>query len=120
VREAPDKAKVLTRAVVRAAGLLGLTQATVGRTLGISASTASRMFSGHYLLEPDRKEWELASLFVRIFRSLSSLTGGSDEHARAWMTGKSLSLGARPIDLILTAEGLVRVAQYLDASRGRY
>lgn len=115
----PDKAEVLTRAVMHAARLLCLNRVTVGRILGISASTTSRMFSGYYLLDPARKEWELASLFVGIFRSLSSLTGRDDEHARAWMMGKSSSLGARPIDLILTPGGVVRVMQYLDALRAR-
>ena len=118
-RPAPDRSRVLTRAVVRAAGLLGINQASVARMLGISTSTASRMFSGQYVLDPSRKEWEFASLFLRVFRSLDSIVGGSEIHARAWMTGESRTLGGRPLDLLSTTEGLVRVVHYLDAARGR-
>jgi hypothetical protein len=34
------------------------------------------MASERYWLQPDRKEWQLALLFVRLFRSLDSITGG--------------------------------------------
>lgn len=118
-RSAPDAKAVLTKAVVRAAKLLGVNQTTVAQALGVSTSTASRMFGGQYELDPSKKEWELASLFVRVFRSLDSIVGGSETHARAWVSGENQVLGARPIDLLVTAEGLVRVVHYLDAARGR-
>ena len=116
---APENRRaVLTKAVVRASQLLGISQSCVARSLGVSESTASRMFAGNYLLEPGRKEWELAALFVRMFRSLDSLVG-KDDAARAWLTSDNQALGARPVDLIPHAEGLVRVVFYLDAARGR-
>ena len=62
---------VLTKAVTRAAALLGFTQRHVAEPLGLSVPTASRLFSGKYRLAPARsKEWELGVLFVRLFRSL--------------------------------------------------
>lgn len=109
---------VLTKAVVRASQFLGISQSCVARSLGVSESTTSRMFAGNYLLDPGRKEWELAALFVRMFRSLDSIVG-KDEAARAWLTSENQALGARPIDLLSRAEGLVRVVFYLDAARGR-
>ncbi len=114
-----DRAAVLTKAVIRAAKLLGVSQAQVARALGVSEATASRMFAGRYLLEPGRgKEWELAALFVRLWRALYSLVG-SDEKSRAWLKSRNRALGAAPIELIGRAEGLVSVLQYLDAARGR-
>ena len=56
-------------------------------------------------------------LFVRAFRSLDSIVG-ADETARQWLSSENLGLNGRPIDLIGQTEGLVRVVQYLDASRG--
>ena len=109
---------VLTKAVVRASHLLRISQSCVARSLGVSESTVSRMFAGNYLLDPDRKEWELAALLVRMFRSLDSIVG-KDEAARAWLASDNKTLGARPVDLIPRAEGLVRVVFYLDAARGR-
>lgn len=119
-RPAPEDARraVLSKAVVRAAGLLGVTQTQVAQTIGVSDATASRMFGGKYLLDPNCKEWELGSLFVRLFRSLDSIVG-SDEKARQWLRSKNLALGERPLDLLPKAEGLIRVLHYLDAARGR-
>lgn len=114
----PDQRKVLTKAVIRAAQALELSQAKVARTLGVSDPTASRMFGEKYLLDPARKEWELAALFVRLFRSLDSIVA-SDEKARAWLDSENKALGDRPVNLLGTAEGLIRVLHYLDAARGR-
>jgi len=115
---APDRRKVLTKAVVRAARALELSQSRVAATLGVSDPTASRMFADKYFLDPGRKEWELGALFVRLFRSLDSIVA-SDEKARAWLSGENLALGGRPIDLLARAEGMVRVLHYLDSARGR-
>lgn len=115
---AADRPKVLTKALIRAARALELSQAKVAATLGVSTPTVSRMFSEKYVLDPERKEWELAALFVRLFRSLDSIVA-SDEKARAWLNSENRALGARPVDLLTRAEGLVRVLHYLDAARGR-
>jgi uncharacterized protein (DUF2384 family) len=115
---APDRRAVLTKAVVRAARALELSQSRVAAALGVSDPTASRMFADKYLLDPGRKEWELGALFVRLFRSLDSIVA-SDEKARAWLGGENRALGGRPIDLLARAEGMVRVLHYLDSARGR-
>ena len=116
---APQAGPTLAKAVTRAAELLGLNQSSLGDALGMSRATASRLVAGVYVLDPSRrKEWELALLFVRVFRSLDAILGHGDQ-ARKWMTGPNLALGGRPADLVRTAEGLVRTVQYLDASRGR-
>jgi uncharacterized protein (DUF2384 family) len=116
---APDKAAVLTKALIKAARLLDVSQVKLAQILGVSDSTVSRMAADKYRLEPGRgKEWELAALFVRMFRALDSLVG-SDEKAKAWLNSDNQALGERPIELITRAEGLVRVIHYLDAARGR-
>jgi len=119
-RPAPlAESAVLSKATVRAARLLELTQRDVSAALGVSEATASRLFSGKYVLSPERaKEWELARLFVRMFRSLDALWG-HEETARQWLASNNLALAARPKDLLHTVEGLVRVVAYLDAARGR-
>lgn len=117
-REAADAA-VMSKAVVRAAGLLALTQREVADVLGVSIATASRLFAGSYRVSPQRpKEWELARLFVRLFRSLDTLWGHG-ETAQLWLRSDNLALSARPVDLIGSVEGLVRVVAYLDSARGR-
>jgi transcriptional regulator with XRE-family HTH domain len=110
---------VLTGAVLRAAALLELNQARVAEILGLSAATVSRMANGSYALDANKKEWELGALFVRLFRSLDSLVGSNDEVARAWLNGENRGLGDKPVNLIRSAEGLVRAVHYLDAARSR-
>ncbi len=116
---APDPSTTLTKAVVRAAGLLGLTQVALADVLGMSGATASRLVGGSYALQPARKrEWEFALLFVRLYRSLDAIVG-NERDAQTWLRNENLALGQRPVDLIRGAEGLVRVLHYLDASRSR-
>lgn len=114
----PDTGTTLTKAVMRAAGFLGISQAVVASVLGISTASVSRMASGGYILDAHRKEWEFGVLFVRLFRSLDAILG-HDEQARLWLTHDNLALGGKPLELIRTTEGLVRVVHYLDATRGR-
>jgi uncharacterized protein (DUF2384 family) len=115
----PDPRQVLTGAVVRASALLAITQATLAQILGVSPSTVSRMAAGAYVLDQNKKEWELGALFVRLFRSLHAVIGSNDGVARNWLEGQNQGLTGRPIDIIRSTEGLVRVVQYLDAARGR-
>ncbi len=115
----PQPRHILTGAVLRASALLEITQASLAQILGSSASTISRMANGSYLLDEQKKEWELGALFVRLFRSLDALIGSNDSAARAWLNGQNSALTGRPVELIRSTEGLVRVVQYLDAARGR-
>jgi transcriptional regulator with XRE-family HTH domain len=111
--------RVLTGAVLRASGLLEITQSSLAQILGLSPSTISRMANGTYTLDTQKKEWELGALFVRLFRSLDALIGSNDTAARGWLYAQNHGLVGRPIDLIRSTEGLVRVVQYLDSARGR-
>ena len=111
------QAAVLSKAVARAAERMGISKALLAKILGVSPATITRLFAGNYLLDPSRKEWEFGLLFVRAFRSLDSIVG-ADETARQWLSSDNRGLNGRPIDLIGQTEGLVRVVQYLDASRG--
>ncbi|MCB1894247.1 MAG: DUF2384 domain-containing protein [Zoogloeaceae bacterium] len=117
IGERPAAAEVLTKAVARAAERLAVPRQLLARVLGLSPATISRLFAGQYQLDPRRKEWEFALLFVRVFRSLDSIVG-SESAARQWLKASNRGLNGRPVDLIGSTEGLVRVVQYLDASRG--
>ena len=113
----PDANVVLSKAVARAAERLDVSRGLLARVLGVSPATVTRLYKGNYLLEQERKEWEFALLFVRVFRSLDSILG-DESTARKWLNSENRGLNGRPIELIRSTEGLVRVVQYLDASRG--
>ena len=115
--EAIGEAAVVTRAVTRAAARLLLSNRAVARILGLSEATVSRMSAGAYLLKPGDKPFELALLFLRLFRSLDAIAGGDEQTARAWLRNENLALGGVPLSLIESVPGLVNVVAYLDARR---
>jgi hypothetical protein len=85
--------------------------------LGLSEATVSRMSNGRYQLEAGTKPFELAVLFLRLFRSLDGIAGGDTTVARAWLRNDNTALGATPVALIESVTGLVNVVAYLDARR---
>jgi len=109
------EAAVLTKASRRAASKLGLTNAQLAEVLGVSPSTISRL-DDRPLSRP--KSIELATLLVRLYRSLIGVVG-SDEAAANWVAGYNRYLDGRPIELIQRIEGLTRTVGYLDAMRAR-
>jgi putative toxin-antitoxin system antitoxin component (TIGR02293 family) len=112
--------RIVTGALLKAADLLELTQAQVGEMVGVSASTVSRMKDRRAHLEAGSKPFQLATLFLRAWRSLDAIVGSNDTTARQWLRSPNAGLNeARPIDLLGRPEGLVRVCDYLDARRGR-
>ena len=74
-RTSDQQAAVLSKAVVRAAERLAIPRNRLAKILGVSAPTVTRLFTGDWLLEPSRKESELALLFVRLYRALDSIVG---------------------------------------------
>ena len=115
----PSDEAVLSSAVAKVADLWKLTNETLGEIIGVSASTASRLRTGTWKLEPKSKPFELAQFLVRLFRSLDSLTGSDDEAAMSWLGAKNLDLDGRPVELIRSIKGLTEVADYVDDFRAR-
>lgn len=110
-------AQVLTKALLRASQYLGLTNAVVARTVGVSESHMSRMTTGKAQLAIGTKQAELAALLIRVYRSLDALVGNNDRHRQLWMEGFNHAFNEAPRDAIQRADGLVRVVQYLDGAR---
>jgi DNA-binding XRE family transcriptional regulator len=110
---------VISKAVVRAARLLDVSQVDLADIIGVSEATISRIANGQKQLEPGSKPWQLAALFVRLFRALDAIVGSDDAAARTWLRGDNLALGGIPLELIREPAGLVRTVDYLDAARAR-
>ena len=110
---------VVTKAAMRAAERLGVSNRSLARVLGLSEATVSRMGGGAYMLKTGDKSFELALMFLRLFRSLDALSGGDEQTARAWLRSDNLALGGVPLTLIESLAGMVTVVGYLDARRDR-
>jgi hypothetical protein len=111
------EAAVGTKAVLRAADRLSVSNRALARIIGVSEATVSRMRAGSYTLAPADKPFELAMLFVRLYRGLDAIVGGDDAAAAAWLRNANTALGAEPLALVQSVQGLMHVVQYLDARR---
>lgn len=113
-----NEGAVLTKATIRAADKLEVSQKVLATIIGVSESVVSRMRSGSFALErASGKSFELAALFIRLYRSLDAIVGGDEVVARAWLKNENTVLQSRPIDLVQKVQGLIDVIQYLDARR---
>lgn len=117
VRPAVSEGVVVTKAALRAAALLGISNKALARIVGVSEATVSRMGSGTYTLRPDEKPFELAVLFIRFYRALDAIVHGDDQVARAWLMHDNAALGNTPLTVIQSLPGLVHAVAYLDAHR---
>src|SRR3974377_2226596 len=90
---AADRTAIVTKATLRAASQLGLTNKLLAAVIGVSEATVSRMRSGEYKLQRGQKSFELAVLFVRLYRSLDAIVGGDDTVAGSWLRNRNTVLG---------------------------
>ena len=109
----------VSKATVRAARALGLTNTAIAVILGLSEATISRLSAGTFMLDRESKPYELALLLVRLFRSLDAMVGGEEAPMRGWMQSPNAALGGVPAERIKTVTGLVETLSYVDGARAR-
>ncbi len=112
-----SEAAVVTKATLRAAEQLAMTNRVLANVIGVSEATVSRMRNGSYTLQRGQKAFELAVLFTRLYRSLDAIVGGDQTVAGAWLRNRNSALADAPLALIQTVPGLMNVVHYLDARR---
>jgi hypothetical protein len=112
-----DDGAIVAEAVLAAAERVGVPNVVLARVIGRDQSSISRLKSGHHRLKRTEKSFELAVLFVRLYRSLDAIVGGDKAAAAAWLRGENRALRGRPIDLIQSVTGLTDVLAYLDSRR---
>lgn len=112
----PRPEAVLTKAVVAVAAQLGLKNRELAAMLGMSEANASRLRSGRYeLVRSKQKEWEFAVELVKLHRALLRLFSTPDHNLHVWLTSANTELDGRPLDIMQTARGMIRVTDYLEA-----
>ena len=114
-----DKELVLNKAVLNAADILGITQETLARIIGLSPTSISRMKKGSSIIKETQKEWQLAVAFIRVYRSLVGVLGNDEKAMKSWLLNENKHFkGQKPINLIQDALGIGEVINYLDWARG--
>jgi len=112
-----ESGAVIAKAAIRAADQLKISAETLAAIIGVSELTISRLRRDGSGLEPGMKPFELAVLFVQLFRVLDAIVGGDEEAAASWLVSSNSTLNAPPIEMLQTVAGLVDVIAYLDARR---
>lgn len=115
---ASETSVVVSKAVLSAAKILGLTNSKLAEILGVSAPTITRLSQAQLQFSEASKEFEHATLLLRTYSALLDLVG-NEQKARAWLVAENFGLGAKPLELMVTSEGLVRVVGYLESASSR-
>jgi hypothetical protein len=108
---------VLAKATLKAATLLGFTGTVLGKVIGLSEASISRIGMGGRCLQPHTKEGELATLLVRAFAALDAMVGNDPQRRIAWLNSHNTALHGTPKELMQSVQGLVQVTSYLDGMR---
>lgn len=114
-----ERERIVTAALCKAVLKLKFTQTELAEILGVSKSTASRIMKGAHILKEDQKDYEIAVILLRIFRSLDAITGGEDRVNVDWMRNENMALSGVPAALVKNLTGLMNVVTYLDAQRAK-
>lgn len=109
-----EPASILAEALLNAGRYLGMSQADLGAIIGKDRTAISRA-----RVDPASKAGELALLFIRCYRALYVLVGGSPQHMQHWMQTENLHTGGVPAEQVKSIQGLTTVLEYLDAMRGK-
>ena len=91
-----NEGAVATKATLRAAERLGLSNKVLAAVVGVSEATVSRMGAGTYQLSPGDKSFELGLLFVRLFRSLDASSTATRRSPRHGCARRTLRCARRP------------------------
>ncbi len=120
LKREPDAEVLVTKAFLRVAESFKLKPATLSKVLMVSLSTVSRLQKDS-IIKSNQPEWDRATTFIRIYRSLAGLLNGDVSAMLAWLTSHNTDLNAAPLALIERSGcGLYNVSAYLDSYRGRF
>ena len=113
----PKENLTLIKAFNNSCKALGLSRDQASSILGVDPATLARNKNKGF--DPTSKTGELCLQLIRLYRSLYAIAGGDDGFMKHWLNTNSRALSAKPVELLSTITGLVRVNLYLDAMRGK-
>ena len=111
-------ASVLAEAILNTADLLGLSQIQLAAVMGLDLASINTLeFST--VLEPTSAQGEAGLLLIRLYQSLSTLTGDDSEWIDYFMNAFNTATDGIPIQQIQTREGLEKVLMVVEALNNR-
>lgn len=112
-----EEASVLTQAMLRASTLLGMERTEVAEAIGVSPQTLERYVRKTSALRRGSKQWELATMLVRIYLTGSILVDDNQALLQAWASSYNRAFNSSPREAFRTAQGLSAVYNYLHSER---
>ena len=109
-----EMATAITTVIRSAIDEYNLVGRDVANVLNVSPSFVSRLHRQNSSLAADSNEFERAVLFVRALDALGSMIGPPTQ-VREFLYGPHKTLGAPPIKVMQTLEGLVDVTRYFES-----
>ena len=109
---------VLAEAILKTADLLGLSNTQLAAVIGLDLASMKQIeFSA--VLEPTSAQGEAGLLLIRLYQSLSTLTGDDSEWIDYFMNAFNTATDGIPIQQIQTREGLEKVLMVVEALNNR-
>lgn len=111
-------ATVLAEAVLKTADLLGLGNTQLATVMSLDLKSMNQIeFSA--VLEPASPQGEYGLLLIRLYQSLSALTGGDSEWIDYFMNAFNTATDGVPIQQIQNRKGLEKVLTVVEALNNR-
>ena len=111
-------ATFLAEAVLKTANLLGLSNTQLAAVMGLDLMSMNQNeFSA--VLEPTSSQGKTGLLLIRLYQSLSTLTGGDSEWIDYFMNAFNTATDGVPIQQIQTRKGLEKVLTVVEALNNR-
>ena len=109
---------VLAEAVLKTANLLGLSNTQLAAVMGLDLMSMNQIkFSA--VLEPTSSQGKTGLLLIRLYQSLSALTGDDSEWIDYFMNAFNTATDGVLIQQIQTREGLEKVLMVVEALNNR-
>jgi uncharacterized protein (DUF2384 family) len=113
-----EDAVLVSKAILRAAAHLGLPDPVLATVLGLSASGVEQARESQTPVIQDWLTLERAAPLIRLSRTLDYGVCGDAEAAESWIRSHNTAFGARPIDVLQTADGPQRVLDHVQSLLG--
>ncbi|MFK8020188.1 MAG: antitoxin Xre/MbcA/ParS toxin-binding domain-containing protein [Pseudomonadales bacterium] len=110
---------VLAKALYRAQVAMGVENQQMADILGVNRTTLARVYQTENI-DPEQNAGRLAAIVLRVYRSVHTLMGGDTKNIQHWLNTPNHAFADQiPLQVMKSVDGLVSVAQYCDAMRGR-
>ena len=112
-----NQSAVVAKALLRASDFMNIKKKELAAMMKINQSTLTRALNNG--IEPQSLKGEVGLMVIRVYRSLSALSGNNHDFMTHFLRTNNKYFNAKPIDVMQSMEGLVMLNNYLDGMRGK-